>query len=298
MNQHLMGVGVALITPFDNKFEIDYTGLKNLIDFVSDNQVNYLVVQGTTGETSTTTAKEKTELLEFVKNNNSKSLPIVYGLGGNNTQVVLETIKNTDLSGVTAILSVCPYYNKPSQRGLIAHFTAIADASPVPVLLYNVPGRTVTNLNVSTILELSKHPNIIGLKDACGSFEQYMELAKSCPEGFLLLSGDDNTVTPQISIGWHGVISVIANAFPKEFTAMTWHALNGDFKSASAIQFSFIDFDTLLYVESNPVGIKKCLEIRGICSSEVRLPLVKASDELGEKLKMAMIAEKFLVLSA
>jgi 4-hydroxy-tetrahydrodipicolinate synthase len=298
MKQHLMGVGVALVTPFDDKFEIDYSGLKNLIDFVSQNQVNYLVVQGTTGETSTTTAKEKTDLLKFVKNNNPKKLPIVYGLGGNNTQVVLETIKNTDLSGVTAILSVCPYYNKPSQRGLIAHFTAIADASPVPVLLYNVPGRTVTNLNVSTILELSKHPNIIGLKDACGSFEQYMELAKSCPEGFLLLSGDDNTVTPQISIGWHGVISVIANAFPKEFTAMTWHALNGDFKSASAIQFSFIDFDTLLYVESNPVGIKKCLEIRGICSSEVRLPLVKASDELGEKLKMAMIAEKFLVLSA
>jgi 4-hydroxy-tetrahydrodipicolinate synthase len=293
MNQHLMGVGVALVTPFDDKFEIDYTGLKKLIDFVSQNDVNYLVVQGTTGETSTTTAKEKIELLEFVKANNSKNLPIVYGLGGNNTAVVLDTIKNTDLSGVTAILSVCPYYNKPSQRGIIAHFTAIADASPVPVILYNVPGRTVTNLNVSTVLALSKHPNIIGLKDACGSFEQYMELAKCCPEGFLLLSGDDNTVTPQISVGWHGVISVIANAFPKEFANMTWQALNNNFKTAAAIQFSFIEFDTLLYVESNPVGIKKCLEIKGICSSEVRLPLVKASDELGEKLKLAMIAENF-----
>ncbi len=295
MNQHLMGVGVALVTPFDKEFEIDYNGLKKLIDFVSTNEVNYLVVQGTTGETSTTTAKEKNELLEFVKSNNSKNLPIVYGLGGNNTSAVLETIKNTDFSGVAAILSVCPYYNKPSQRGLIAHFTAIADASPVPVLLYNVPGRTVTNLNVSTVLKLSKHSNIIGLKDACGSFEQYMELAKVCPKDFLLLSGDDNTVTPQISVGWHGVISVIANAFPKEFTEMTWSALNNDFKTAAAIQFSFIEFDTLLYVESNPVGIKKCLEIKGICSSEVRLPLVKASDELGQKLKAAMITEKFLV---
>lgn len=295
MNQHLMGVGVALVTPFDKEFEIDYNGLKKLIDFVSTNEVNYLVVQGTTGETSTTTAKEKNELLEFVKSNNSKNLPIVYGLGGNNTSAVLETIKNTDFSGVAAILSVCPYYNKPSQRGLIAHFTAIADASPVPVLLYNVPGRTVTNLNVSTVLELSEHPNIIGLKDACGSFEQYMELAKVCPKDFLLLSGDDNTVTPQISVGWHGVISVIANAFPKEFTEMTWSALNNNFKAAAAIQFSFIEFDTLLYVESNPVGIKKCLEIKEICSSEVRLPLVKASDELGQKLKAAMITEKFLV---
>ena len=294
MNQHLMGVGVALVTPFDEQFEIDYNGLKDLVDFVSANKVNYLVVQGTTGETSTTTAKEKIELLEFVKSNNPQNLPIVYGLGGNNTAVVLETIKNTDLSGVTAILSVCPYYNKPSQGGVIAHFTAIANASPVPVLLYNVPGRTITNLSVGTVLELSKHPNIIGLKDACGSFEQYMELAKVCPSDFLLLSGDDNTVTPQISIGWHGVISVIANAFPKEFTAMTWYALNNDFKAAAAIQFSFIDFDTLLYVESNPVGIKKCLEIKGICGSQVRLPLVKASDELGQKLKIAMQTEGFL----
>ncbi len=294
MNQHLMGVGVALVTPFNEEFEIDYNGLKYLIDFVSENKVNYLVVQGTTGETSTTTAKEKIELLEFVKSNNPQNLPIVYGLGGNNTAVVLETIKNTDLSGVTAILSVCPYYNKPSQGGVIAHFTAIANASPVPVLLYNVPGRTITNLSVSTVLELSKHPNIIGLKDACGSFEQYMELAKVCPSDFLLLSGDDNTVTPQISIGWHGVISVIANAFPKEFTEMTWYALNNDFKAAAAIQFSFIDFDTLLYVESNPVGIKKCLEIKGLCSGQVRLPLIKASDELGQKLKIAMQTEGFL----
>ena len=290
----LLGVGVALITPFNQNFEIDYPHLEKLVDFVSDGGVNYLVVQGTTGETSTTSSQEKKDLLAFVKSHNTKNLPVVYGLGGNNTQTVLETIANTDLSGVTAILSVCPYYNKPSQRGVMAHFTAIADASPVPVLLYNVPGRTVTNMAVSTILELSKHPNIIGLKDACGSFEQYMELSKSCPKDFLLISGDDNTVTPQISVGWHGVISVIANGFPKEFSEMTWYAINGNFAAATQLQHRFLDFDTLLYVESNPVGIKKCLEIKGICSSEVRLPLVKASDELGEKLLNSMKAEGFI----
>ena len=290
----LLGVGVALITPFNQNFEIDYLHLEKLVDFVSDGGVNYLVVQGTTGETSTTSSQEKKDLLAFVKSHNTKNLPVVYGLGGNNTQTVLETIANTDLSGVTAILSVCPYYNKPSQRGVIAHFTAIADASPVPVLLYNVPGRTVTNMAVSTILELSKHPNIIGVKDACGSFEQYMELSKSCPKDFLLISGDDNTVTPQISVGWHGVISVIANGFPKEFSEMTWYAINGNFAAATQLQHRFLDFDTLLYVESNPVGIKKCLEVKGICSSEVRLPLVKASDELGEKLLNSMKAEGFI----
>ena len=290
----LLGVGVALITPFNQNFEIDYPHLEKLVDFVSDGGVNYLVVQGTTGETSTTSSQEKKDLLSFVKSHNTKNLPVVYGLGGNNTQTVLETITSSDLSGVTAILSVCPYYNKPSQRGVLAHFTAIADASPIPVLLYNVPGRTVTNMAVSTILELSKHPNIIGVKDACGSFEQYMELSKSCPKDFLLISGDDNTVTPQISVGWHGVISVIANGFPKEFSEMTWYAINGNFVAATQLQHRFLDFDTLLYVESNPVGIKKCLEIKGICSSEVRLPLVKASDELGEKLLNSMKAEGFI----
>ena len=168
MDTRFVGVGVALITPFDTDLNVDFDALQKLIDFVSEGGVNYLVVQGTTGETSTTTAQEKLDLLRFVVEHNPKNLPIVYGMGGNNTQAVLETLKNTDLTGVAAILSVCPYYNKPSQRGLVAHFTAIADVSPLPILLYNVPGRTVTNLNVSTVVELAQHPNIIGLKDACG----------------------------------------------------------------------------------------------------------------------------------
>lgn len=288
------GVGAALITPFDEKNEIDYPGLKRLIDLVTEGEVDYLVVQGTTGESPTVSAKEKKDILAFTIKNNTKSLPIVYGIGGNNTQSVLETIKDTDFTGVDAILSVCPYYNKPTQDGIIAHFTAIANASPVPVLLYNVPGRTVINMKPDTIVALSAHPNIIGIKDAGGSLEQSMELAERVPADFLLLSGDDNLVTTMISVGWHGVISVIANAFPKEFRDLTWHALEGRFKEAAKLQLAFLEFDTLLYIESNPVGIKKCLEIKGICSSDVRLPLLKATEKLGNQLETAMKREGFI----
>ncbi|MCE7039740.1 4-hydroxy-tetrahydrodipicolinate synthase [Dyadobacter sp. CY312] len=288
------GVGAALITPFDEKNEIDYPGLKKLIDLVTEGETDYLVVQGTTGESPTVSAQEKKDILTFTIKNNTKSLPIVYGVGGNDTKSVLDTIKNTDFTGVDAILSVCPYYNKPTQEGIIAHFTAIADASPVPVLLYNVPGRTVINMKADTIVALSAHPNIIGIKDAGGSLEQSMELASRVPDDFILLSGDDNLVTTMISVGWHGVISVIANAFPKEFRDLTWHALEGRFAEASKLQLAFLEFDTLLYIESNPVGIKKCLEIKGICSSDVRLPLLKATDKLGAQLETAMKREGFI----
>jgi 4-hydroxy-tetrahydrodipicolinate synthase len=294
LDQRFKGVGVALITPFDEQNEIDYQGLKKLIDLVTEGGTDFLVVQGTTGESPTVTSKEKREILAFTIKNNYKSLPIVYGIGSNDTQSVLDCIKETDFNGVDAILSVCPYYNKPTQEGIIAHFTAIADASPVPVILYNVPGRTVTNMQPNTIVALATHPNIIGIKDAGGSMEQSMELAARVPDDFLLLSGDDNLVTTMVSVGWHGVISVIANAFPKEFGELTWHALEGRFKEAAKLQLAFLEFDTLLYIESNPVGIKKCLEIKGICSSAVRLPLLKASDALGEKLEKAMIREGFL----
>jgi 4-hydroxy-tetrahydrodipicolinate synthase len=294
LDQRFKGVGAALITPFDEQNEIDYPGLKRLIDLVTEGGTDYLVVQGTTGESPTVTSKEKRDILAFTIQNNYKKLPIVYGIGSNNTQEVLNTIKETDFTGVDAILSVCPYYNKPTQDGIIAHFTAIADASPVPVLLYNVPGRTVINMKADTIVKLAAHPNIIGIKDAGGSIEQSMELAARAPEDFLLLSGDDNLVTTMVSVGWHGVISVIANAFPKEFHDLTWAALEGRFKDAAKLQLAFLEFDTLLYIESNPVGIKKCLEIKGICSSDVRLPLLKASKELGEKLEKAMIREGFM----
>ena len=294
LDERFKGVGAALITPFDEENEVDYIGLKNLIDLVLEGGVDYLVVQGTTGESPTVTSEEKEKILEFTIKHNSKSLPIVYGIGGNNTKSVLDTIKNTNFTGVDAILSVCPYYNKPTQEGIIAHFTAIADASPVPVLLYNVPGRTVTNMKTDTVVTLSAHPNIIGIKEAGGSIEQCMELAARAPKDFILLSGDDNLVTTMVSVGWHGVISVIANAFPREFTDLTWHALEGRFAEAAKLQLAFLEFDTLLYIESNPVGIKKCLEIKGICSSAVRLPLLKATKELGEKLEKAMVREGFM----
>jgi len=294
MHTEFKGVGVALVTPFNENLEIDFDGLEKLIAFVSEGGSDYLVVNGTTGESPTTTFEEKQALLKFTKANNPKNLPIVFGLGGNDTRQVLANIAATDFEGVGAILSVCPYYNKPTQAGIVAHFTAIADASPVPVLLYNVPGRTVVNMKLETILELAKHPNIIGLKDACSTMEQYMEIAWKAPKDFLLLSGDDNLVVPMISVGWHGVISVIANGFPREFRDLTWHALEGRFTEAAALQFSFIEFDTLLYAEANPVGIKECLAIKGVCGSEVRLPLLKASSELSSKLRAAMIREGFV----
>jgi 4-hydroxy-tetrahydrodipicolinate synthase len=294
MEHRLKGVGVALITPFSEDNTIDFVGLKKLIDFNAENGTDYLVVNGTTGESATTTTDEKNIILDFVKKNNSKNLPIVYGIGSNNTADVLNRLKTTDLSGVVAILSVCPYYVKPSQEGIIAHFTAIADVSPLPIILYNVPGRTVTSMQASTILELSKHPNIMGLKDASSSMEIALELSKKLPSDFLLVSGDDNLVTPQISLGYSGVISVIANGFPKEFAEMTHAALDRDFKTASKIQKRFLDFDTLLYIESNPVGIKMVCEIRGICDGRVRLPLVKATDGLKLKLIESMKKEGFL----
>jgi len=233
-------------------------------------------------------------LLAFTKANNPKNLPIVFGLGGNNTAEVLDRILKFNLDGVEAILSVCPYYNKPSQAGIIAHFTAIADASPVPVILYNVPGRTVTAISVDTTIALSAHPNIVALKDASTSMDQALDLTKRVPKDFILLSGDDNLVTPQISLGYQGVISVIANGFPKHFHEMTWAGLNGDFKKAAALQRRFHVFDDLLYRESNPVGIKKVVEIRNIARARVRLPLLESSKELGLLLKEAMKYEGFL----
>ncbi|MGL4630547.1 MAG: 4-hydroxy-tetrahydrodipicolinate synthase [Leadbetterella sp.] len=292
--QVFKGVGSALITPFTDSNSIDFDGLKKLLDFNAKNGVDFFVVNGTTGESATTTSAEKSEILAFVKNNNTKNLPIMYGIGGNNTQEVTERISNTDLQGVGAILSVCPYYVKPSQQGLYEHFIAIADASPVPVFLYNVPGRTVASIHVSTVAKLAEHPNIIGLKDASCSIEEAMKLTKACPKDFILVSGDDNLVTAQLSLGYQGVISVISNGFPKEFSELTHAGLAGDFKKATELQLRFLDFDNLLYVESNPVGIKAVCEIRGISSSRVRLPLAEASESLKTQLIEAMKREKFI----
>jgi 4-hydroxy-tetrahydrodipicolinate synthase len=288
MRPKFHGVAPALVTPMLADGQVDYKALKRLIQHVTDGGVDYLVVHGTTGESATTDRNEKKAILDFIKENNSKNLPIVYGLGGNNTPNVVQALKNIDFQGVDAILSVCPYYNKPGARGVIAHYTAIADASPVPVIMYNIPGRSGINMSSSTTLTLAQHPNIIGIKEASCIIEQCMEIYKDKPEDFLLISGDDVQAVPTIACGGVGIISVIANAIPAKFTELIHAAMDGDFLKARTMLGSFLAIDPLLYEEGNPVGVKKILELKGICSSDVRLPLMKASDELGERMQLVM----------
>lgn len=284
MRPKFHGVAPALVTPMFADGQIDFQGLKRLVQHVTDGGVDYMVVHGTTGESATTDIKEQKTILDFIKVHNSKNLPIVYGIGGNNTPNVVQSLKNVDFQGVDAILSVCPYYNKPGAKGVIAHYTAIADASPVPVIMYNIPGRSGINMTSSTTLTLAQHPNIIGIKEASCIIEQIMEINKDKPEDFLLISGDDVQAVPTIACGGVGIISVIANAIPAKFTEMIHLALDGNFLKAREILGSFLAIDPLLYEEGNPVGVKKILELKGICGSDVRLPLMKASDELAERM--------------
>ncbi|WP_207430865.1 4-hydroxy-tetrahydrodipicolinate synthase [Sabulibacter ruber] len=281
--QALRGTGVALVTPFTSDLSVDIEAFGRLIDFTLDNGADYLIVNGTTGESVTTTPEERTQLLAFAKERIAGRKPLVYGLGSNDTRSVLEQIQKIDFTDIDAILSVCPYYNKPSQEGVFLHYTAIADASPVPVLLYNVPGRTGINMTAATTLRLAQHPNIIGTKDACGNLEQYMAIIEEKPEGFLVISGDDMTTVPLISVGGDGIISVLANAFPERFSRMTRLALEGNFKEAGALQRSFGKINPLMYEEANPVGVKLVLEQVGICGPYVRLPLAQASASLKQR---------------
>jgi 4-hydroxy-tetrahydrodipicolinate synthase len=274
MRPKFHGVAPALTTPLFDDGSIDFDGLRKLLHHVSDGGVDYLVVQGTTGESATMDKDEKKSILEFIKANNPKKLPIVYGIGGNNTPEVVKEIQSTDFQGIDAILSVCPYYNKPGARGVIAHYTAIADACPVPVIMYNIPGRSGINMSAATTLELAKHPNIIGIKEASCIIEQVMEINKDKPENFLIISGDDVQGVPIIACGGVGVMSVIANAVPAKFSEMIHSALDGNFLKARIMLGDFLSIDPLLYEEGNPVGVKKILEIKGICGSDVRLPLV------------------------
>ena len=278
------GVAPALVTPMNEDRSINWDGLKKLIQHVSTGGVDYLVVQGTTGESATTTADEKKQIVSTIQEANTKNLPIVYGLGGNNTESLINQIKQTSFEGIDAILSVCPYYNKPSARGVIAHYEAIADVCPVPVIMYNIPGRTGINMSAETVLKLSEHKNIIGIKEASCIIEQCMEIAYHKSDDFLLISGDDVQAVPIISIGGVGVMSVIANAFPEQFTTMIHHALAGDYRLAQKELGKFLTIDPFLYEEGNPVGVKKLLENQGLFGAQVRMPLASASAELGQKL--------------
>ena len=282
----LHGTGVALVTPLNANGSIDFKGLKKLLVHTAKG-VDYYVVMGTTGESVTMSAEEKKEVLNFVRQNNPSKLPIVYGIGGNNTQSILDTTKSSDLKGVDAILSVSPYYNKPSQEGIYQHFKVIADASPVPVILYNVPGRTASNITAETTLRLAMYKNIIGIKEASGNLEQCMNIARRKPKDFLLISGDDLLTVPLYSVGGKGVISVLANALPVVFKKMKEFAFAGDFERASQQQFSLLEINGPMYEEANPVGVKHLLKEIGICENYVRMPLLPASDSLQNKIRKA-----------
>jgi len=281
------GTGVALVTPFDEQLQVDYSGLKKLLEYTAKG-VDYYVVQGTTGESTTTSAKEKLAILDFVINNNDRNLPVIYGIGGNNTNGVLETISQTGFEGVHAILSVSPYYNKPTQEGIYQHYIKIADKSPVPVLLYNVPGRTMSNISAETTLRLAQHQNILGIKEASGDLVQCMEIIKSKPSDFMLISGDDMLTTAMMSIGAKGVISVLANGFPEVFKRITKAALDNNFEASKLATRQLLAINDLMYIESNPVGIKEVLRQKGLCSNHVRLPLLAASQLLIKNIERSL----------
>ncbi|SHG52040.1 4-hydroxy-tetrahydrodipicolinate synthase [Chryseolinea serpens] len=283
----LYGTGVALVTPFTETLAVDYKALKKLLQHTAKG-VDYYVVMGTTGESVTCSDEEKAKVLQFVKDNNPKGLPIVYGIGGNNTAHVIDEIKAADLRGVTAILSVSPYYSKPSQEGIYRHYKAVAEASPIPVVLYNVPGRTGSNVTAETTLRLAAHKNIIGIKDACGSMEQFLKIAKEMPKDFLLLSGDDMWALPLYALGGKGVISVLANAYPQIFRKIKEHAFAGNFPKGALEQAKLLEINGPMYEEANPVGIKYVLSKMGIIAPYVRLPLAGPSEGLKTKIERLM----------
>lgn len=285
MMQHLKGTGVALVTPFNADHSVDYAGLSKLVESIIAGGVDYLVVNGTTAESATLRNEEKKHILQFIKKQAANRLPVVFGVGGNCTEELVQAVEEIDLAGIAAILSVSPYYNRPSQEGIYQHYVRLADASPIPVMLYNVPGRTSSNLAADTTLRLASHPNIIGVKEASANLEQCMHIARRKPQDFLLISGDDLMTLPMMSIGCEGVISVVANAFPSAFSRLVRLGRERKFAEAAEILFQFLDLNPLLYEESNPVGIKAVLEIFGICQPYVRLPLVEASPSLKERLR-------------
>ena len=293
MNKRLTGTGVALVTPFTQSGDVDYESLERIVENVITSGVDFLVVFGTTGETPTLNDEEKCKILKLVKSVNNGRLPIVIGMSGNNTRVLVEQLRNFDFSGVDALLSASPYYNKPSQEGIYQHFMAVADASPVPVILYNVPGRTGSNMAPETVVRLARdHKNIVAIKEASGNMAQVSKILRDKPEEFILLSGEDNLAVATIALGGEGIISVAANAFPKRFSQMIHSAMECDFKLAAAIQLELFEMIELLFAEGNPVGVKISLAIQGLCGQYVRLPLVPGSENLCKKMQK-IIAEKF-----
>ncbi|VBB48587.1 4-hydroxy-tetrahydrodipicolinate synthase [uncultured Paludibacter sp.] len=289
LNTKLIGMGVALITPFNEDESVDFIALKKLVEHQIKNGTDYLVVLGTTAETPTLTEEEKEAITRFVVEQVNGRIPIVLGIGGNNTKAVVEKIQKTNLNGIDAILSVTPYYNKPSQEGLYQHYAAIAKASPLPIILYNVPGRTGINMTAETTLHLAKEFNqICAVKEASGNFTQIDQIIKNKPEDFLVISGDDGITFPLITLGAVGVISVIGNAFPREFSRMVRLALQGDYENARQIHYRFTELIELLFVEGNPAGVKSMLALMGLIENKLRLPLVPNTIRTYEKIRFVL----------
>ncbi len=280
-NTKFVGTGVALVTPFNADGSVDYDGLTNLINHVTEGGVEYLVALGTTAESATLNAEEKKKVVAHILDVNNGELPVVLGLGGNNTAAVVEQIKNTDFTGIDAILSVSPYYNKPTQEGIYQHFKAVSEASPVDIILYNVPGRTSSNMDPSTVIRLANDfENIIGIKEAKGDIVQAMELIKNRPDDFLVISGDDMITLPMVLCGGDGVISVIGEGFPRTFSDMVRHALRGELSEAQRKHYKLTTMTDLIFAEGNPGGIKAVLKELDVCGDTMRLPLVNISDKL------------------
>ncbi len=275
------GTGVALVTPFNEDHTIDFKGLENLVNYCIDGGVDYLVVMGTTAENPVLNEEEKQEVLKHVQKVNAGRKPIVYGVGGNNTANIVNYVKHGNLEGVDAILSVSPYYNKPTQEGIYQHFKAICDASPVPVILYNVPGRTSSNMEAGTTLRIAKDcQQAIAVKEASGNMEQVMKIINERPVGFLVLSGDDNLTLPMIACGGDGVISVSGQGFPSVFSTMVNDALAGNIAAARIGHYKLFEITKMLFAEGNPGGIKAVLKHKKVCGDAMRLPLWKISDAL------------------
>ena len=283
--QKFIGTGVALITPFKNDLSIDYDALEKLVEYNIANGINYLVINGTTGESATITHEEKQQLVHFISKINNSRLPLVLGVGGNNTAQVVHELQTSDLSQIDAILSVAPYYNKPTQEGLYQHFKTISEASPKPVIMYNVPGRTSKNMEPRTTLRLAHNfDNIIAIKEAGNNVQQYLELIKNKPKGFHVISGDDDLALSVVLAGASGVISVIGQGFPKEFSSLINLGLAGKNKEAYELHYRLMDVINLIFSENNPAGIKAVLHALKITNNTVRLPLVEASDSLQNKI--------------
>lgn len=285
----LTGTGVAIVSPFHENGQLDFESLQNLIEHLLKGGIDYIVALGTTGESVTLSAAEQDQFIDACIEYIDGRIPLVVGYGGNDTQALLDRIKQRNFASIAAIMSSSPAYSKPSQAGLVAHFTAVADIAPVPVILYNVPGRTSKNMTAATTIKLAGHNNVIAIKEASADVIQAMEIIKNCPEDFAVVSGDDLLGVPMIASGMSGVISVIANAFPAIYAAIVKASLNNDYQKARKLHFELMGITTLIYEENNPAGIKYVLNKLGICRNVLRLPLVPVSEDLARKIDQEIV---------